>query len=53
MLMECEAILIFLYSWMHQRQMTGVNYFQDHSNTEIARKFRFSIINFDHVAVAK
>lgn len=41
MLMECEAIFIFLYSWLHQRQMTGVNCFEDHSNTEIARSLDF------------
>lgn len=41
MLMECEAILIFLYSWLHQKQMTGVNYFKDHSNREIATSLDF------------
>lgn len=53
MLMECEAIFIFLYTWLHQNQITVVNYLKDHSNREIARRFRFWIINLNYIAFAK
>jgi len=39
--MECEGVFIFLCGWLHQKQMTVVNYFKEHGTTEIERCLDF------------